>query len=169
MNNDLLEKDLETLLMEKANGHKAKAQYFEIQAQFHSQQYHLMLEKIALLNGGNSNAYTQKNLELSFEDQLTGDLSHTTEHTALKETDYNFTVTYWKPRVLDALKSSEFPILTEDVLKIIAPQFVDDKNLRRKAIGVISSCLYYYVTKNKVRKIPNEGRGNQYEFIRVND
>lgn len=69
-----------------------------------------------------------------------------------------FSVTTWKPKVEKVLKESRKPMKTEEILREIAPTYLTNEELRKKAIGVISSSLFSLVQGGKVKKLENEGR-----------
>jgi len=137
------DKDLVTFLNEKIEHHKE-------QMKFHRQQMEETRAQLTLITKGT----TQTEVE---RDNI------------ITHPDSEFSLSNWRPKVFNALESANEDYTSEDILKAIDARLSSDKELRKKAIGVISNSLQSLMKDGKVIKFDNEGRGNKYRIRKATD
>lgn len=78
--------------------------------------------------------------------------------------DMNFSVPVWRPRVEKVLKSANFALKTEEIVRLVDERYLQDEETRKQAIGVVSSVLYALGERGIIIKSPGDGRGNLYKW-----
>jgi len=161
--------EIEALLEAKINYHKEQAKFHAKMAAQTKDKLRLLIEKTgyeeekekkeklhAAIKTLSSTLSTNPSSNLA---ALSSSLLSSPNTSPLTE----FSVTIWKPKVEKVLKDNLRPFKTEEILREIAPTYLQNDEMRKKAIGVISSSLFSLVQNQKVIKMDNEGnRGNLY-------
>lgn len=139
MGEDIFNNDVETILTGKVAFHKEQAKY-------HSRMAKETAEKLEMLVKMAPAAPEVPQLTMVHNSANIEKLS----------------TTIWRPKVENVLKESPVPLKSEDILRKIDESYLKDENLRKKAINVISSALFYLVQHGKVTKTDSPGKGYLY-------
>jgi hypothetical protein len=158
--------DIETLLEAKIGYHKEQMKFHAKMAAETRRKLDLLTEKLNPQVDMAKEKLTQLNFEAitsNIINKSTVDSPLVRIGASLLPLNQNFSVTYWKPLVERVLRDNPRTFKTEDILREIDSRYLDNDELRKRAIASISSSLFALVQNNKVRKIENEGnRGNLY-------